>query len=148
MPEELNRREFVKTSAAVSAGAILGLSLEEKALLAQQAEKSNKKAVGSAKDMPMGKIGDLKVSRLICGGNLISGHAHSRDLLYVSSLLRQYFTDDKAMETFQRCEENGINSAVLRLDDHVIRIINKYRQDFGGKLQWKDLDYETNDFNV
>ena len=136
MSEELNRREFVKSSAAASAGAILGLSLEEKALLAQQAEKSKKRPVASGTDMPMGKIGDLKVSRLICGGNLISGNAHSRDLLYVSSLLRQYFTDDKVMETFQICESNGINSAVLRLDDHVIGIINKYWKDWGGKLQW------------
>ncbi|MHC4719869.1 MAG: twin-arginine translocation signal domain-containing protein, partial [Planctomycetota bacterium] len=34
MSEELNRRQFVKTSAAVSAGAILGLSLEEQVLAA------------------------------------------------------------------------------------------------------------------
>ena len=33
--------------------------------------------------MPMGKIGKLQVSRLICGGNLISGFAHSRDLVLV-----------------------------------------------------------------
>ncbi|HUT28192.1 MAG TPA: twin-arginine translocation signal domain-containing protein [Sedimentisphaerales bacterium] len=113
MSGNFNRREFVKTSAAASAGAILGLSLEEKALLAQQAKESKKTPVASAKDMPAGKIGNLKISRLICGGNLISGHAHSRDLIYVSSLLKQYFTDDKVMETFRTCEENGINSAVL-----------------------------------
>jgi hypothetical protein len=86
--------------------------------------------------MPAGKIGSLKISRLICGGNLISGHAHSRDLIYVSSLLRHYFTDEKVIETFRICEENGINSAVLRLDDHCIRIISKYWKDLGGKLQW------------
>jgi len=136
MSDNFNRREFVKTSAAASAGAILGLSLEEKALLAQQAEKSEKAPLASAKDMPAGKIGNLKISRLICGGNLISGYAHSRDLIYVSSLLRHYFTDDKVMETFRICEENGINSAVLRLDNHCIRILNKYWNQTGGKLQW------------
>jgi hypothetical protein len=136
MLEELNRREFVKGSAAASAGAILGLSLEEKALAAHKSGESKKAPAGSDKDMPMGRIRDLKVSRVICGGNLISGHAHSRDLLYVSSLLKHYFTDEKVMETFQRCEENGINSAILRLDDHVIRIINKHWKDYGGKLQW------------
>ncbi len=136
MSEELNRREFVKGSAVASAGAIFGLSLEEQVLAAHRSEKSKKVASSSVKDMPVGKIGSLKVSRLICGGNLISGHAHSRDLLYVSSLLRHYFTDAKVMETFRVCEENGINTAILRLDDHVIRIINKYWKDFGGKLQW------------
>jgi hypothetical protein len=136
MSGEFNRRQFVKTSAAASAGAILGLSLEEQVLAAHQSKKSKKARVCSVKDMPAGKIGGLKVSRLICGGNLISGHAHSRDLTYVSSLLRHYFTDEKVLETFRICEENGINSAVLRLDDHCIRIINKYWKDFGGKLLW------------
>ena len=137
MSEELNRRQFVKTSAAVSAGAILGLSLEEQVLAAHQSkEAAAKTPVASAGDMPVGNIGGLKVSRLICGGNLISGYAHSRDLIYVSSLLRHYFTDQKVMETFRICEENGINSAVLRLDDHCIRIINKYWKALGGKLQW------------
>jgi len=36
----------------------------------------------------MGKIGRLSISRLICGGNLFSGFAHSGDLVYVSSLLK------------------------------------------------------------
>jgi hypothetical protein len=70
------------------------------------------------------------------GGNLISGFAHSRDLIYVSSLLNKYFTDDKVMETFEICEECGINTAILRLDEHCIRIMNKYWNDRGGKMQW------------
>ena len=86
--------------------------------------------------MPMGKIGKITISRIFCGGNLISGFAHSRDLIYVSDLLRKYFTDDKVMETFEICEECGINTAILRLDEHCIRIINKYWNDRGGKLQW------------
>ena len=39
--------------------------------------------------VPMGKIGNLEVSRLICGGNLVAGFAHSRDLIYVSELLKR-----------------------------------------------------------
>jgi hypothetical protein len=137
MSGNFNRRQFVRTSAAVSAGAILGLSLEERVLAAHQSKKAPAKTpVASATHMPAGRIGSLKISRLICGGNLISGHAHSRDLIYVSSLLRRYFTDDKVMETFRICEENGINSAVLRLDDHCIGLINKYWKQMGGKLQW------------
>jgi hypothetical protein len=84
----------------------------------------------------MGKIGKITISRIFCGGNLISGFAHSRDLIYVSGLLRQYFSDDKVMETFEICEETGINTAILRLDEQCIRIINKYWNDRGGKLQW------------
>ncbi len=84
----------------------------------------------------MGRIGNVKISRMFAGGNLISGFAHSRDLDYVSSLLRRYFTDEKVMETFEICEECGINTAILRLDDHCMRILNKYWNNRGGKLQW------------
>ena len=90
----------------------------------------------SIKGLPMGKIGNVKISRMFAGGNLISGFAHSRDLIYVSSLLNKYFTDDKVMETFEICEECGINTAILRLDEHCIRIMNKYWNNRGGKLQW------------
>lgn len=135
MSENLGRRDFLKKT--VIASAALGLSLEEKALLAKEggsASKSSPKA--SAGSLPMGQIGKLKVTRLFAGGNLISGFAHSRDLIYVSSLLRNYFTDDKVMETFEICEEMGINTAILRLDEHCIRIMNRYWNNRGGKLQW------------
>ena len=75
-------------------------SWEEKHLLAQAGENVN--AVTSAtiktfnfshlKDLkgklPYGQIGDLKLSRLFLGGNLIGGWAHARDLIYVSKLVR------------------------------------------------------------
>ncbi len=137
MSDELNRRSFLKKSAAVSTGAALALSFEEKALLAAIGKKPAAEAPGgSIKGLPMGKIGNVKISRMFPGGNLISGFAHSRDLIYVSSLLRQYFTDEKVMETFEICEECGINTAILRLDEHCIRIMNKYWNNRGGKLQW------------
>jgi len=137
MSDNLNRRNFLKKSVIVSPAAALALSLEEKALLGATSRRPAAVVPGgSAKGMPMGKIGNLTISRIFAGGNLISGFAHSRDLIYVSSLLRQYFTDDKVMETFEICEEVGINTAILRLDEHCIRIMKKYWNDRGGKLQW------------
>jgi hypothetical protein len=137
MTENLNRRSFLKKSILTSTTAALGLSLEEKALLANQAKKSTPPPQeGSAKGMPMGKIGNLKISRLFAGGNLISTFAHSRDLVYVSSLLRNYFTDEKVMETLEICEETGINTAILRLDSHCIGLLKKYWNERGGRIQW------------
>ena len=137
MTENLNRRGFLKKSIITSTTAALGLSLEEKALLANQGKKSTVPAQDdSPKDMPMGRIGNVKITRLICGGNLISGFAHSRDLTYVSSLLRNYFTDEKVMETLEICEETGINTAILRLDDHCIGLLKKYWNERGGQIQW------------
>jgi hypothetical protein len=137
MSRELDRREFLKTSLAGSAIGAFGLSFEEQALLAQASKPAVAAAPsGSTDDMPTGRIGKLKVTRLIVGGNLTSGFAHSRDLVYVSGLLRQYFTDEKVFETWQLCEQCGINTAILRVDDHVIGLITRYWNERGGKLQW------------
>jgi len=89
----------------------------------------------SAGNLPQRKIGDVAVSRLIVGGNPISGNAHSRDLSYVSSLMRKYFTDEKCVETMHICEECGINTVQFRTDSNIVRILEKYWKQ-GGKMQW------------
>ncbi len=109
MSGKLDRRDFLKKSLAGSAAGALALSFEEKALLAQASQKKREKSAstaptGATGEIPMGKIGNLMVTRLIVGGNLTSGFAHSRDLIYVSGLLRQYFSDEKVFETWQLCE--------------------------------------------
>jgi hypothetical protein len=140
----INRRHFLKKSALASTGAALGMSLEEKILLGRMVAKANAtERQTPGKELPAGKIGKVKISRIICGGNLINGFAHARDLIYVSSLLRHYFTDEKIMETWQRCEENGINTMVSTVNspyangnDPTVRVINKYRDERGGQIQW------------
>jgi hypothetical protein len=90
--------------------------------------------------VPTGKIKDIVLSRILAGGNLISGFAHSRDLIYVSSWLKTYFTDEKVIETLWLCEACGINTAVLRTDVNTIRILDKYWKR-GGKIQWLAQTY-------
>jgi len=137
MSNELDRRDFLKKSLAGSAAGALGLSFEEKALLGEPSPRPAPAAAStSSAQMPMGRIKDLKISRMFTGGNLISGFAHSRDLIYVSSLLKSYFTDEKVMDTLELCEEMGINTAILRLDDHCKRILRRYWNERGGKIQW------------
>ena len=143
MSKNLNRREFFKKSLITSAAVTGALSFEEKALLAQ-VKKPSKPLAGSVKDLPMGRIGKVKISRIICGGNLINGYAHSRDLIYVSELLRHYFTDEKIIETWQISEENGINTAIANVRggkgdeqiENTVRIFNKYWNERGGRIQW------------
>lgn len=152
MSEKINRRKFLEKSVITSTAAALGLSLEERALLAREAQSVAPLQRGSIKGLPTGQIGNVKITRLIVGGNLTSTFAHSRDLIYVSSLLRQYFTDEKIFETWQISEECGINAAILRLDDQVIRLINQYWDERGGKLQWiaqiKPRKYDLEDFRT
>ena len=116
---------------------MLAASCEEQWLLAHAAEdRGPQRPPQGVADFPTGKLGKLSVSRVICGGNLISGFAHSRDLIYVSSLLKQYFTDEKVFETLELCEENGINTAILRVDDHTLGILANYWNERGGQIQW------------
>jgi hypothetical protein len=138
MSKHPNRREFLKNSLVISAAVTSALSLEEKALLAQTTKKLVTQLQKSSVDgLPMGKIGNVKISRLICGGNLINGYAHSRDLMYVSSLLKHYFTDEKIIETFQIAEKHGINTVIAHVGTkNTVRVLNKYWKQTGGKIQW------------
>jgi hypothetical protein len=143
MSKNPNRRDFLKKSIVGSAAVASALSLEEKTLLAA-GKKPAAPTAGAVKGMPMGKIGKVKISRLICGGNLINGYAHSRDLIYVSDLLKHYFTDEKIIETYETSEENGINTAIAnvrggagdKMVENTVRILNKYWNERGGRIQW------------
>lgn len=83
--------------------------------------------------MPRGKLGDLEVSRLVMGCNLISGYAHSRDLHYVGNLFQHYNTEKKIYETFHLCEQAGVNTTNLVLEN--FPFFNKYKKITGSKLQ-------------
>jgi uncharacterized membrane protein YphA (DoxX/SURF4 family) len=87
------------------------------------------------KPIPSGIIKGHDIGRLICGGNLISGYAHSRDLIYVSDFLKKYFTAEKVIETFKLCEASGINTTAVGTSEQSIEILNKYWKQ-GGKIQW------------
>jgi len=122
MSNKMNRREFLNKSLAAS-------------IIAASANAVSAAGKPSAGPLPLRKIGNVPVSRLIIGGNPISGNAHGRDLRYLSSLMRKYFTDEKCVETMQICEECGINTVQFRTDDHIVRIMDKYWKQ-GGKMQW------------
>ena len=140
MSNKHTRRDFVKSAISAAAGASLAMSLEERALLAETTRPADDKT-GSHADrpaskasLPAGKLGELKISRLILGGNLIGGWAHSRDLLYVSDLLKHYFTEDKIIETLQIAEAHGINTINTHPDSGPL--LRKYREKLGGRIQW------------
>jgi len=133
MSQDLDRRNFLKKSVMGTAAITSALSLEEQALLAAM-NKPNKSKADPVNGLPAGKIGKVKISRIICGGNLIGGYAHSRDLTYVSSLLKHYFTNEKIMETLEICEENGINTIITGSGS--AELIKKYREERGGQIQW------------
>ncbi len=86
--------------------------------------------------LPTGRVGKLTLSRLISGGNLISGWAHSRDLHYVANLMRAYNTEEKVMDTLQLLEEHGVNAIIADPRKKPKDIFARYWKERGGKIQW------------
>ncbi len=84
--------------------------------------------------VPKGKIGNLELSRLIMGGNLIGGWAHGRDLIYTDKLVKAYHTDERVMMTMQLAEKCGIDAILT--NPALIRIVNKYWHETGGKIKF------------
>ncbi len=64
-------------------------------------------------DLERGKIGDVSISRLFIGGNLIGGWAHARDLMYASMLFKSYNTEAKIFETLELAQACGIDTIQL-----------------------------------
>jgi len=158
----LPRREVIKNLATlpVFGGFVYFLikkrgweSYEEKHLLAAQAGSPDAVTSATVKTfrfaslkelkgkVPHARIGDLELSRLILGGNLVGGWAHARDLIYVSKLVKAYHTDEKVFETFRLAEQCGINTFLT--NPVLARVINRYWRTRGGKIQFiSDCAYQ------
>ena len=93
-------------------------------------------AVAKQKKMPVGKIGNLTLGRLICGSNLISMNMHARDLDYVSDLAANYNTEERIFMTLKLCEEYGINGIVLKNHNFKQFRLSNYWDDWGGRMKW------------
>ncbi len=85
-------------------------------------------------EIPKAKIKGIDFSRLILGGNLLSGWAHSRDLIYVSSLVRAYHNKDKIFATLLTAEKCGINT--LLTNPILCTIIDEYWKRGIGEIQF------------
>jgi hypothetical protein len=127
MKKRISRRDFVKSSILASAALPISMSA--------QSPTAGQVAPGAAADsMPMGRIGDQTFSRLMLGGNLMGGYAHSRDLPYVSTLMRRYNTDVKIRETLELAESHGINAINTWVMQENKALFAHWKN--GGKMKW------------
>lgn len=129
MTRKLNRRGFMKTSLAASAMAPLIFKAGDTAAQTQEPP-----SAGAKETLPTGKLGEHQISRLILGGNLLAGYAHSRELTYVSTLMRRYNTPQKIRETLELAEANGITAINSWVQDDNSQIFEHWKN--GGKLKW------------
>jgi hypothetical protein len=137
MPSEITRRSFVKETVIASAGAALALgSTRAGDAAAAEPAKPAQNPPAPKNTLPRGKIGDMEISRMVLGGNLLSHFTHSRDLSYVYNLAAHYNTDDKVMETLALAEAHGINTVSMHNPPHPMSVLRRYRKERKGKIQW------------
>jgi hypothetical protein len=74
-----------------------------------------------------------KVSRLICGGNPLSGFSHVSEEMDEDMIT--YYTMPKIQELFDECLRHGINTFQSRGDRHQMRAFLEHRLK-GGRIQW------------
>ena len=90
-------------------------------------------ALAATETLPTIKLGRHTVSRLIVGGNPVSGNSHTSSTL--DRAMRDYFTAANTKKLLARCEQAGVNTWQSRGDRHILRLLNEYRLE-GGRLQW------------
>ena len=83
--------------------------------------------------LPHGRIGNLSLSRMILGGNLIGGWAHARDLIYVSKLVKAYHHREKIFETLALAESCGVNAIIT--NPLLCNVVNDYWRN-GGRIHF------------
>ncbi len=141
MAEKTDRRCFLARGVlgAAGLGAAYG-SIEENTLLAamqdgsaQPGESKKPKTDIPPGSLPCGKIGGVSISRLLIGGNLIGGWAHSRDLMYASKLFTSYNTEAKIFETLELAQACGINT--IQIDPSAWDVVLKYNRNRTTKIQ-------------
>lgn len=135
---KFTRRDLLKRSTATLLGGSFMLAgAEEEALAATVGSGGVPAAedlgpVPQGEGLPKGKLGDLEMSRMILGGNLIGGWAHSRDLIYVSRLFKAYNTNERIIFTLRLAEAQGINTVLLTPGE--MHYIHDYNRRYGGNL--------------
>ena len=88
-----------------------------------------------------GRIGNVNLSRLILGGNVIGGWAHGRDMRYFDKMVKAYHVDERVFRTFRMAEACGVNTILT--NPALMRVINRYWREEGGKIQFiSDCGYK------
>ena len=135
MASPVDRRGFIRTSVLGTTALAAGASLTARTGIGADAPAAGATGTTPGQPLPTGKIGNLNVTRLILGGNLLTRYQHVRDLNYLSKLVRSYNSDAKIRETIELAESRGINTLSVNITPSVCKTLNDHRKN-GGKIQW------------
>ncbi|MDR3269137.1 MAG: DoxX family protein [Tannerella sp.] len=139
LPETKTRREALKNLISLPVLGCLGWGAyrSNKAygidVMSGATVQINRVALSELKgELPKGKLGDHRISRLVMGGNLIGGWSHGRDLRYTDQLFKAYNTEKKIFDTLMLCEQAGINT--INIGFPTIAVMAKYKKLTGSKI--------------
>lgn len=83
--------------------------------------------------IPTTHLGGLEISRFLVGGNPFSGFSHqSRER---DQAMRNWYTDERIIETLFEAQALGLNACLSRGDDHITSIMRRYWER-GGAMRW------------
>jgi hypothetical protein len=96
--------------------------------------------------LPVVDFCGLNASRLMIGGNPFSGFSHQSSERDQEML--DYYSVANIKLALRRAEEAGINTAVMRSDNHIHRLLREYYNE-GGAIQWiAQLGYDGDEATI
>ena len=143
MKKEINRRDLIFGGASFAA--LGGAAAYTKIMRSKDTVRTTGPEIGAflpKRDLAglthpiteYAKIGKVKLSRLILGGNMIGGWAHCRDMRFYDRLVKAYFADERVFRNFRIAEACGVNTILT--NPALMRVINRYWREEGGKIKF------------
>jgi len=143
MKKGMNRRELLFGGASLAA--LGGAAAYTKVMRSKDTVRTTGPEIGAFKpkrdlaglshpNEQYAKIGNVELSRLILGGNMIGGWAHCRDMSFYDKLVKAYFTDERIFRNFRIAEACGVNTILT--NPALMRVINRYWREEGGKIKF------------
>jgi len=125
MRSEMTRRDFLGFAAAFAVAARQGIATP-----GQPASGSPE----SPGDMPTVKLGPLRISRLIIGGNPFSGNSHFSPEL--SKEMKEYYTPERIKAALKEASRFGVNAILARADANIMGVLREYWKEGGSIRIW------------
>ena len=126
--KRIRRREFLSKLSAVatSSAIVLGNSC-----LGENPSSSD--TTSPALKLPMIRLGEHHITRLIAGSNPISGYSYMGPIL--DQHMREYFTPEQTVEFLWKCELAGINTHQFSSPEQMVDVFRKLRER-GSKMKF------------
>lgn len=128
------RRGFLRTAAALTAGLAAPCDPDAEALAAQATPRISGELVAPATNavLPTLRLGKYSVSRLIVGGNPLHGYSHFNRIL--DQHMSEWADRDRVCQILKQCEQHGINTWQFSHHERGMGDLARYRE-LGGKIQ-------------